>query len=99
MFIQYNKKQKENRSRVGKSLYGSEWREKLLFFFKSWLNCDMTFINLKINKISFLIKLMIYQTVKIRHYKDYAANSRVVVTSSRWTLTKIRNLNIVELLL
>lgn len=50
----------------------------------------------------FVIKLMIYQTVKIpfkKKKKDYAANSRVVMTSSRWRLNKSRNLNIVELIL
>lgn len=51
----------------------------------------------------FVIKLMIYQTVKIpfkkKEKKDYAANSRVVMTSSRWRLNKSRNLNIVELIL
>lgn len=87
------KNQTENRSHVGKCLYGSEWRER-----------NTSLSRLYIAKVSvFVIKLMIYQTVKIpfkkKEKKDYAANSRVVMTSSRWRLNKSRNLNIVELIL
>ena len=41
---------------------------------------------------------MKYQTVKMRHYKDYTANSLVSEVISLNT-TKTHNLNLVELLL
>lgn len=55
----------------------------------------MVFVNLKDTlKNETSIKMLKFKTVKIRYYKDYTPSSRV--TSSRLTLPKTHNGNLVE---